>query len=95
MSVHQSVGLDVHRNLIAAASDDGRVQIFDIKKGVELVSGIKNLGANAPCVKFVDEQRSGNGLKVLVGAGSRIESWAFEAPGEKDALDRDEAHYLN
>ena len=69
------------------------MQNFHIKKGVELQSGIRNLGANAPCVRFVDEQRSGNGLKVMVAAGLRIEGWAFEDSGEENALDRDESHY--
>ena len=78
MLSHHSIGLDVHRNLVAAATDDRRVQIFDVKKGVELKSGIKNLGANAACVRFVDEQRSRDGLKVMVAAGPAIEEWAFE-----------------
>ena len=77
MSSHHSIGLDVHRNLVAAATDDGRVQIFDVKKGMELKSGIKNLCANAACVRFVDEQRSMDGLKVMVAAGPVIEEWSF------------------
>ncbi|KAF6221607.1 hypothetical protein HO133_001573 [Letharia lupina] len=90
---HLSIGLDLHRNLVAAATDDGRVQIFDVKKGVELECRIKNLGANAACVRFVDEQRSGNGLKLMVAAGPRIDGWAFEGPGDRDIHDRDTAHY--
>lgn len=70
------------------------MQIFDVKKGIELVSPIQNLGANASCVRFVDEQRSGNGLKLMVAAGRRIEGWAFEELGERNALDPDEEHYL-
>ena len=76
VSNHLSVGLDVHRNLVAAATDDRRVQIFDVKKGAELVSGIKNLSGNAACVRFVDEQKSGDGLKLMVAAGESIDAWA-------------------
>lgn len=67
------------------------MQIFDIKKGAELQSGNKNMGANASCVRFVDEQRYGYELKVMVAAGLRIEGWALKGPGERNALDRDEA----
>lgn len=93
MSNHLSVGLDVHRNLVAAATDDKRVQIFDVKNGVELASGMKNLAVNAACVKFVDEQRSGNGLKLMVAAGPKIEGWAFEGSGKDTIDDADETHY--
>lgn len=90
---HLSIGLDVHRNLVAAATDDRRVQIFDVKKGAELVSGIKSLDENAPCVRFVDEQNSGNGLKLMVAAGESIHGWAFEDSGKGGFFDRDMAHY--
>ena len=81
------MGLDVHRNSFAAATDYRRVQVFDVKKGLELVTGIRNLGASAVCVRFVDEQRSGNELKLLVAAGPRIDAWAFEGHGEREVSD--------
>ena len=87
MSNHLSIGLDVRHNLVAAATDDKRVQIFDVKKGVELGCGIKSLGANAPCVRFVDEESSGDGLKLMVAVGPRINAWAFEGPGERGVND--------
>ena len=90
---HISTGLDVHRNLVAATTDDRRVQIFDVKKGVELVPGIRNLNANAASIKFVDEQRSGNGLKLLVASGPRIDSYGFEDSEQRCLWDRDEAHH--
>lgn len=96
MTNHLSIGLDVHRNLVAAATDDRRVQIFDVKKGVELESAIKSLVENAACVRFVDEQSSGNGLKLMVAAGASIDGWAFEGPQgleERGFFDRDKAHY--
>ena len=86
---HHSIGLDVHTNLVAAATDDRRVQIFDVKQGVELKSGIKTFGANAACVRFVDEQRSGVGLKLMVAAGPKIDEWAFEGSREKCLFDED------
>ena len=77
LSSPHSTGLDVHHNLVAAATDDGRVQIFDVKKGVELKSEIHNGLRNYTCVRFVDEQRSGEGLKLMAGAGSGIQWWSF------------------
>ena len=82
---HHSIGLDVHNN-VAAATDDRRVQIFDVKQGVELKSGIRTFAANAECVRFVDEQRSGDGLKLLVAAGPKIDEWAFEGSMEKSVF---------
>lgn len=75
---HTSIGLDVHNNLVTAATDDRRVQIFDVKQGVELKFGIKPFGVNAACVRFVNEQRSGDGLNLMVAAGPNIDVWAFE-----------------
>ena len=80
---HQSNGLDVHGNLVAAATDDRRVQIFDVKQGVELNTRIRDVFAKFSCVRFVDEQMSGEGLKLMVAAGSRIDWWTFEGPREK------------
>ena len=77
LSIHQSAGLDVHQNMLAAATDDGRVQIFDIRKGVELSSGISNDFENYTCVRFVDEQTSGEALKLMVAKGPRVEWWSF------------------
>ena len=74
---HQPTGLDVHQNLLAAATDDGRVQLFDVKKGVELSSGISARFGNYTCVRFVDEQRSGEALKLMVATGPMIEWWSF------------------
>ncbi len=71
-------GLDVHHNLVAATTDNGRVQIFDVRKRGELASNIKYLDRNPACVKFVDDEASRHGLKLIVAAGDRIESWAFE-----------------
>ena len=73
MSSHPSVGLDLHCNMIAAATDDSRVQILAVKGDVGLAAGIKNHGVNAACVRFVDEQRSGNGLKLMVAAAPKID----------------------
>ena len=58
-------------------TDDRRVQIFDVKKGVELNSGVENSRENYTSVRFVDEQMSGEGLKLMAAAGPRIEWWSF------------------
>ena len=72
-----STGLDVHQNIVAAVTDDRRVQIFDVKKGVELSSGIRKARENYTCVRFVDEQTSGEALKLMVATGPRIDRWSF------------------
>ena len=74
---------------MAAATDYRRVQTPDVKNGVELMFGGRNICENAACVRFVDEQRSGNGLKLITAAGPRIDGWTLEAPGEKDVFDSD------
>lgn len=48
------------------------MQIFDVKQGVELKFEIKPFGANAACVRFVNEQRSGDGLNVMMTARPNI-----------------------
>ena len=73
----RSSALDVHENLVAAATGDNRVQIFDVRKGVELTCGIRDRYQNYTCVKFVDEQESGEALKLMVAVGSKIEWWSF------------------
>ena len=40
--------------------------------------GTKRLEKNAACVRFVDEERSGEGLKLMVSAGYNIDELAFE-----------------
>ena len=86
---HLSVGLDVNGNLAAAATDDGRVHIFDVKRGLELDSGIKDLGSNAVCVRFVDEKKSRSGLKLMVAVNHTINEYIFEGAEDEDFLDRD------
>ena len=82
-------GLDVHRNLVAAATDDGRVQIFDVKRGLELDSGVKDLDSNATCVRFVDEKMSGSALKLMVATSNTMNEFIFEGAEDEDFLDRD------
>ena len=77
LSIPLSTGLDVHQNIVAAVTDDRKVQIFDIRKGVELSSGISNDFENYTSVRFVDEQASGEALKLMVATGPRIEWWSF------------------
>lgn len=86
---HTSIGLDVHNNLVTTATDDRRVQIFDVKQGVELKFGIKPFGANAACVRIVNEQRPGDVLNLMMTAGPYIDEWAFEGSREKCLFDED------
>ena len=89
MLSHTSIGLDVHNNLVTAATDDRRVQIFNVKQGVELKFGIKAFGANAACVRFVNEQRSRGGLNLMVAAGPNVDEWAFEGSRENCLFDEE------
>ena len=58
-------------------TEDGRVQIFDAKSNVELYSRIEDPNENYTCVKFVQEEKSGEALKLMAAVGPRIEWWSF------------------
>ena len=65
------------------------MQIFDVKRGLELDSSVKDLGSNAVCVRFVDEKMSGSGLKLMVAVNHTINEYVFEGAEDEDFLDRD------
>ncbi|KAL9050809.1 MAG: hypothetical protein Q9206_004942 [Seirophora lacunosa] len=79
--LYPRLGFDVHRNLVASGTEDQRVQIFDLKSGLELGVGNQDLLPNdtltghARCVKFVDHDFNGDGLRLLVANGTRIDAW--------------------
>ncbi|MCJ1224230.1 hypothetical protein MMC12_000874 [Toensbergia leucococca] len=87
-----SLGFDVSptHNILAAATDDQRVQLFDGATGTEMrIGGQQNVGEEgllsgnveglARCLRFVDASRSRRreGLGLLVGIGGRVEEWAW------------------
>ncbi|KAL8712785.1 MAG: hypothetical protein Q9220_002993 [cf. Caloplaca sp. 1 TL-2023] len=71
------LGLDVYRNSVAAGTDDGRVQIFDVRSGKELSTGAASIVGErrARCVKFVDDDKKG--LQLLVANGENIDRWGW------------------
>ena len=71
-------GFDVHGDLIASATADGRVQLFSIASGKELqMKNIKNESPNASfkrCLKFFDDERSS--LKLFVASVGAVQEWS-------------------
>ncbi|KAI4135984.1 MAG: hypothetical protein LQ341_005818 [Variospora aurantia] len=82
--LYPRLGFDVHRNLVASGTEDQKVQIFDLKSGLELGVGqdqdlLPNdrLTGHARCLKFVEHEFNGDGLRLLVANGTRINAWAW------------------
>lgn len=74
------IGVNVYGNLIAAANDDRKMQMINVKQYLRLSTGIKNFVSIIQSVKFVVEQIFGDELKLLMDAESRIDRWACESP---------------
>lgn len=78
-----AVGFDVKGYLIAAGTDDGRVQLFDGGTGRELQTGTagrlgrEKLAGTARCVKLVDGADQGQEIRLCVAAGPNIDEWAW------------------
>lgn len=78
-----AVGFDIYRDLIAAGTDDGRVQIFDGGTGKEVDVGVvgalgkRKLKGLARCLKFVGGEETGEGVRLLVSSAGGIEEWAW------------------
>ena len=92
-SNHLEAGLDVHGNLVASATDNSTVQIFDVKRGLELESDI-GLGNDAVCVRFVEEKMSRSGLKLMAASDCTMNEYIFEGGEEEDFLGRDSLNRL-
>lgn len=74
------IGVNVYGNLIAAANDDRKMQMINVKQYLRLSTGIKNFVSSIQSVKFVVEQIFGGELKLLMDTESRIDRWACESP---------------
>lgn len=78
-----AVGFDVKGDLIAAGTDDEKVQLFDAGTGRELQAGPggglsrEKLMGTARCVKIVDGEAWGNETSLYIAAGDRLEEWAW------------------
>ncbi|KAL8834645.1 MAG: hypothetical protein Q9170_003647 [Blastenia crenularia] len=81
--LYPKLGFDVYRNLVASGTEDKKVQIFDLTSGKELDIGATGARPNdevlshARCLKFVEHDDNGDGLRLLVANGSRIDAWAW------------------
>lgn len=81
--IYPRLGFDVYRNLVATGTEDKKVQIFDLHSGRELQVGNQDrlpadtLMAPARCLKFVEHGFNGDGLRLLVANGRRIDAWAW------------------
>ncbi len=73
-------GFDVHGDLIAAATADCRVQLFNVRSGREVKMGkIERQGPlkrQARCLKFVEAE--GEMTKLYVASGGQLQEWSWE-----------------
>ena len=72
---HLAAGFDVHGDLAAAVTDDGRVLIWDVKRGIELKQPFwRNARATGDAIRlqFADGRNNDRGLRLLIAAGSEI-----------------------
>ncbi len=78
-------GFDVHGSLIAAATEDRQVKLFDARTAQEVPigqerGGLGDLGDLARCLCFTDHSTSVNkrrALRLMVATGSVVEEWAW------------------
>lgn len=73
-------GFDVHGDLIAAATADGRVQLFNVHSGKELrMRRIENQegprGGQKRFLKFVEDE--GQPIKLYVASDGAVEEWSW------------------
>lgn len=71
---HLAAGFDTHGDLIAAATDDGRVIIWDGQSASELKEEKWN---KATCLKFIDEPETPKVLRLMGTAGQSIVGLAW------------------
>ena len=77
---HLAAGFDVYGDLAAAVTDDGRILMWDVKRGIELKhSSWRTVRATRDAIRlqFVDGGSNEKGLRLLVAAGQGISqlSW--------------------
>ena len=79
-------GFDVHGDLIAAATADGHVQLFSVSCGKELhMRRIEKeersreggrYGGQKRCLKFVEDEKRDNLIKLYVASDGVVEEWS-------------------
>ncbi|KAL8797422.1 MAG: hypothetical protein Q9182_007199 [Xanthomendoza sp. 2 TL-2023] len=84
--LYPKLGFDVHlgMGLIASATEDEKLQIFDWKNSYQDMDLgnrqeplFHTLTGHIRCVKFVEDQKRGDGLKLLIAHGAKIDAWAW------------------
>ncbi|CAD6583707.1 MAG: hypothetical protein ASARMPREDX12_001424 [Alectoria sarmentosa] len=75
-------GFDVYGDLAAAVTDDSRIIIWDIKRGLKLMETERRAAAPPTCVQFIygGQEEQVLGLGLMAGAGLTIDefSWGGE-----------------
>ena len=77
---HLAAGFDVCGDLAAAVTDDGRVLMWDVKRGIELKqSAWRTVRSTreAICLQFAHGEGSDKGLRLLIAAGQGITQLAW------------------
>ena len=72
---HLAAGFDVHGDLAAAVTDDGRVLMWDVKRGIELKQPfwrIARATGDAIRLQFADGGNNDKALRLLIAAGTEI-----------------------
>ena len=72
---HLAAGFDVHGDLAAAVTDDSRVLMWDVKRGIKLKQLFRMDGRatrDAIRLQFADGGSNDKGLRLLVAAGTGI-----------------------
>lgn len=76
---HMIAGFDVHGDLIAAATGDCRVQLFNVGSGKEV--RMKRIEQQVPtgglkrCVKFAEDE--GQMMKLYVASQGSVQEWSW------------------
>lgn len=70
-----AAGFDVHGDLFAAATDDGRVIIGNGKDSFDVTAIEWKDGA--ACLRFIDEEKEGKALRLMGTAGESIIEYAW------------------
>ena len=77
---HLAAGFDVYGDLAAAVTDDGRVLMWDVKRGTELKqSAWRTVISTREAIRlqFADGEGSDKGLRLLIAAGQGITQLAW------------------
>lgn len=75
-----AAGFDVHGDLAAAVTDDSRIIIWDIKRGLKLMETERRVAAstaNTACVQFMNGGQDKQVLRLMSAAGLMITEFSW------------------